>query len=339
MSDMRFIQNKIQEFKFKISKAENLIEKVGYEIDYYEFLIQKAKLEEDVQKALEYKKLKLQKELEYIHLVEEQKEIKAISLKEFLSKEFKDFEYVKTYIRAIDQHIGGMPVGVMVQFAARSYAGKTTTLMRIALNLAKSEKVVHFNYEMSEMILHRTYKEMIKNFVEPKQLENLILPVEPSSKLDDLIKDIKLLHYREKVRFFIIDSRMKIRTDEKTAKDAATRISKELSELVRELGITIILINQLSEEAIKENRIVLKESGDQFYDADLVFGLGFKYERDEKGKVLKDEFGQPLVDNQKRLFKCEKNRLGKPFTDEIHINEIFPPEVKELTPNIEMPVI
>ena len=339
MSDMRFLENKIQEFKFKISKAENLIEKVGYEIDYYDFLIQKAKLEEDVQKALEYKKLKLQKELEYISLVEEQKEVKAVTLKEFLSKEFKDFEYVRTYIRAIDEHIGGMPVGVMVQFAARSYAGKTTTLMRMALNIAKSEKVVHFNYEMSEMILHRTYKEMIKSFVEPKQLENLILPVEPSSKLEDLIKDIKLLHYREKVRFFIIDSRMKIRTDEKTAKEAATRISKELSELVRELGITIILINQLSEEAIKENRIVLKESGDQFYDADIVFGLGYKYKLDEKGKLIKNELGQPEIYHDVRKLICEKNRLGKPFTDEIHINEIFPPQVKEITPQIDMPDI
>jgi len=339
MSDMRFLENKIKEFKFKISKAENLIEKVGYEIDYYDFLIKKAKLEEDVQKALEYKKLKLQKELEYISLVEEQKEIKTITLSEFMNKEFKDVEKVKTYIRAIDEHIGGMPVGVMVQFAARSYAGKTTTLMRIALNIAKSEKVVHFNYEMSEMILHRTYKEMIKSFVEPRQLDNLILPVEPSSKLEDLIKDIKLLHYREKVRFFIIDSRMKIRTDEKTAKEAATRISKELSELVRELGITIILINQLSEEAIKENRIVLKESGDQFYDADIVFGLGYKYKLDEKGKLIKNELGQPEIYHDVRKLICEKNRLGKPFMDEIHINEIFPPQVKEITPQIDMPDI
>ena len=339
MSDMRFLENKIKEFKFKVSKAENLIEKVGFEIDYYEFLIQKAKLEDDIQKALEFKKLKLQKELEYISLVEEQKEVKAITLKEFLNKKFKDFEYVRAYIRAIDEHIGGMPVGVMVQFAARSYAGKTTTLMRIALNIAKSEKVVHFNFEMSEMILHRTYKQMIKSFVEPKQLDNLILPVEPSSKLDDLIKDIKLLYYREKVRFFIIDSRMKIRTDEKTAKDAATRISKELSELVRELGITIILINQLSEEAIKENRIVLKESGDQFYDADIVFGLGYKYKLDEKGKLIRNELGQPEIYDDVRKIICEKNRLGKPFTDEIHINEIFPSQVKEITPQIDMPEV
>jgi len=246
---------------------------------------------------------------------------------------------VRTYIRAIDQNIGGMPVGVMVQFAARSYAGKTTTLMRLALNIAKSEKIVHFNFEMSEMILHKVYKEMIQSFVEPEQLENLILPEEPSAKLDELIKDIKLLHYRDKVRFFIIDSRMKIQTNDKTAKEAATRISKELSELVRELGITIILINQLSEEAIKENRIVLKESGDQAYDADLILGLGYKYQRDENGKIIKNELGQPVVDENARIFICEKNRLGKPFMDEIHINEIFPPQVKELTPQIDIPQI
>jgi len=330
MSGMNFLSQKIKELRFKINKTSNIVEKISLEIDLYENLKEEAKLKQNLKEALEYKKLKLQKELEYIGLIEEQREIKTLALKDFLQKEFKDFEYVKTYIRAIDQHIGGMPVGVMVQFAARSYAGKTTTLMRMGLNIAKSEKVVHFNFEMSEMILHKTYREITKNFVEPKQLENLILPQNPSNKLEELIKDIKLLHYREKVRFFIIDSRMKIRTDDRTAKDAATNISKRLSELVNELGITVILINQLSEEAIKENRIVLKESGDQAYDADLILGIGYKYLKDEKGKFMKDEFGQPIVDTQARMLKCEKNRLGKPFTDEIHINEIFHNEVKEV---------
>jgi len=338
--EINYLKQKEKELKLKISKAQNQIEKIECEIDYYDILRKLAKAQNDFQKAIEYKKIKLKKELEYISLIEMQKDVKVISLKDFLKKEMKEFEYVKTYIRAIDENIGGLPVGVMIQFAARSYAGKTTTLMRIALNIAKTEKVAHFNFEMSEMILHRLYKQMTKSFVEPKQLENLVLPEDASNNLNELVKDIKLLHFREKIRFFIIDSRMKITTNDKTAKEAATNISKQLSELVRELGITIVLINQLSEEAIKENRIVLKESGDQFYDADLVFGLGFKYERDSKGRILKDEMGQPKIVEDVRKLICEKNRLGKPFKDEIHINEIFPPEVREITPiEVEMPTI
>jgi replicative DNA helicase len=339
-NELNYLKQKEKKLRFKISKAENNIEKVELEIDYFEVLKEIAKMENDTDKAIEYKKKKLQKELEYISLVEMQKEVKTITLKEFLQKEMKDFEYVKSYIKAIDNNLGGIPVGVMIQFAARSYTGKTTTLMRIALNIAKTEKVAHFNFEMSEMILHKVYSNMARNHVEPKQLENLILPEDASSHLDDLIKDIKLLNFRDKVRFFIIDSRMKITTNDKTAKETATNISKKLSELVRELGITIILINQLSEEAIKENRIVLKESGDQFYDADIVLGLGFKYLTDSKNKILKDEMGQPKVDENVRRLICEKNRLGKPFKDEIHINEIFPQPVREITPTqIDIPII
>ncbi|GAB6045102.1 hypothetical protein JCM11957_07000 [Caminibacter profundus] len=339
-SEINFIEKKIKELKFKILKANNDIEKLDLEIEYYDALRELAKLNNETKKAIEYKKIKLKKELEFLEIIEEQKDIKTISLKEFLKKEMPDFEYVKTYIRAFDENLGGMPVGVMVQFAAQSYVGKTTTLMRLALNIAKSEKVVHFNFEMSEVILYRVYKQMIKTFVEPKQLENLILPEEASPKLDDLIRDIKLLHYREKARFFIIDSRMKIVTNDKTAKEAASNISKKLSELVRELGVTIILINQISEEAIKENRLVLKESGDQKYDADLVFGLGFKFLKDEKGKIKKDETGNPIIDENARILICDKNRLGKPFVNEIHINEIFPEPVREITPTqIDMPEI
>ena len=345
MSGIIHLSKKIKDLKYKINNAKDIIEKTNYEIDFYNLLVEKTKLEKNYEDAVKYKKFKLQKELDYINLVEEQKEVKFIKLRSFLKKEAKDFEYVRTYIRVIDENlkpdnnsIDGMPVGVMVQFAARSYAGKTTTLIRIALNLAKSEKVVHFNYEMSEAILLKIYKNMTKTFVEPKQLDNLLLIEQPDPELKNLIRNIKLLNYREGVRFFIIDSRMKLKSNERTAKERASNISKQLSELVRELGITIILINQLSEEAIKENRIVLKESGDQEYDADLIMGLGYIYQKDGN-KVIKDEMGQPKIVDDIRFFKCQKNRLGKPFEGQIHINEIFPQEVKEITPNIDIPQI
>ena len=338
MSDMRFLDKKINELKVKIQRASNILEKVAFEIDFYNYLKEKSKLQNDIQQAIKYKKLKLQKELEYISLIEEQREIKTISLREFLGKEFKEYEYVKTYIKAIDENIGGLPIGVFIQFGAKSYTGKTTTLMRIALNIAKSEKIVHFNFEMSDRVLHKIYKEMIKS-VEPIQLENLILPEEASSELDELIKDIKLLHYRDKIRIFIIDSNMKIKTDEKSEIEATAKISKSLSELSRELGITIILINQLSKEAITNNEFSLKGSINQEYDADIIFGLGYKYKIDERGKIIRDEFGHPVVREDMRILHCKKNRLGKPFSAEIHVNEIFPPEVKEITPQIEMPKI
>ena len=335
MQELMVLDKKLRNIKFDLQNEDiDVLQKAELWIEFYEIMMKKAELIGEVEKVATFKKKKLQKEIEFIELFEESGISEYLTLKEFLNKEFEDIEKVKTYIRVIDENLeGGIPLGAMVQFAARSGTGKTTTLMRMALNMAKSVKVAHFNFEMSEMLLHKVYSKMTETFIDGHELENLLLIHGSSSKLEDVIKDIKLLNYRENVKYFIIDSRMKIVTEDKNSKDAATRISRELSELVRKLGITIILINQLSEEAIKENRIVLKESGDQFYDADLIFGLGFKYEYEidinNRRKVKKDEFNQPVIDKTARLFKCEKNRFGEPFTGEIKFEEIFVPKIRE----------
>lgn len=341
MNKQQYMQKKIINIQNELKYNEKLsvLDKVDLEITMYELLMRDSIDKKDIDNSIVYKKKKLEKEIEYIKLIESQKNVKFTTLKNFLKRDRKDFEYVRTYIRAIDEYlkpddstaVGGIPVGVMVQFAARSGAGKTTTLMRLMLNIAKSEKIAHFNYEMSEPILHRTYAKLIENFVGEKELENLIIVEEPDSQLEKLINYIKLLNYRENIRFFVIDSRMKIKTNDWNSKEAASNISRQLSSLVRELGITIILINQLSEEAIKENRIVLKESGDQYYDADLIFGLGFLYKRDEANKIIKDDMNQPIVLEDVRKFICEKNRLGKPYKTEIYYHEVFPKNIKEIT--------
>ena len=339
---LNYLEKKIREIdsELRYNQDVDFVKKVELQIELYEMLMEKAKLLGEYEKGVLFKKKKLQAELEYIDLIENQVSSEYLTLKDFLSKEFEDLERVKTDIKVIDDNLGGMPIGVMVQFGAASGAGKTTTLMRMGLNMAKTKKVAHFNFEMSERLLYRIYDNMVDKYIDAKSLDNLYLIHNNSSRLEDVIKDIKLLHYKEKVDIFIIDSRMKITTDEKTQKDSASKISKELSKLVRMLGITIILINQLSEEAIKENRIVLKESGDQFYDADLIFGLGFKYEyeidsQSGKKKIKKDEYNNPVIDKTARLFKCEKNRLGEKFTGEISIKEIYPKIKEENYPKIK----
>jgi len=330
-NELKLINSKIRELDFQIRHEEDLIKKTDLEIKFAELMMKKAKMQSKVDEALKYKKMMLQKEIDYIELIENQDTTEFMSLGEFLNQSFDTVEVTPTGIKAIDNYFdGGLPVGTFIHFAAASGAGKTTTLMRIALGIAHSEKVAHFNFEMSDMLLHKVYFEMA-DLDNKKELENVLIIKSQNSHLKTLVKDIKLLCYREKIRFFIIDSRMKIRTDDPFKKDAAATISHTLSELVKTLGITIILINQLSEEAIKENKIALKESGDQYYDADIIFGLGFQYLYEEKKlkddrvikKIRKDEFNQPLIDKDKRYFKCEKNRLGDPYTDEIEIDEIF----------------
>ncbi len=322
------LEQKVKTLKEKLKRVESEIEKLSLEIDLYRLLLEKAQAEENVEEILKYKKLYLKAQLDYIEKVEAGDSVKFLTLKNFLKKEIKEAERVQSGIMAIDKHMGGIPVGVMIQFAAASYAGKTTTMMRIALNIARKEKVAHFNYEMSELILHRLYSKMAINVTE-QQLNNLIIPEDISADLEDLVRTIKILAYKEGVRFFIIDSRMKITAPAANNKELASKISKTLSELVIKLGVTIILINQLSEEAIKENRIILKESGDQKYDADIVLGLGFVYEADEKGKPKRDEMGRLIPRKDVRLLVCDKDRLGEPWIDKIYLDEIFPPQAQQ----------
>lgn len=331
MDKIEYLDRKIRkiEYELKLNKNLTTIDKIQLEIEYYSLIINRYKALKDIDNALKYKKTKLKKEIEYIELVEGLKEVNVLTLKSFLNKKFDDVKMYPTGISAFDEYIknekeeGGLPLGAMIQFAARSGAGKTTTLIRIAVNLAKHTKIAHFNFEMSEMLLHKVYRNVIKSGITDTQAENLIIVEEPDNDLESLIRSIKILHYKDKINFFIIDSRMKIDAKVWNAKENATKISHELSKLVRELGITVILINQLSEEAIKEERIVLKESGDQYYDADLIFGLGFVYEKDENNKIKKDERGHPIIIENARKFYCEKNRFGKKYEAVIHISEIY----------------
>ena len=285
----------------------------------------------DERLELEKKRADLIDEL-YRMIKEEREKSPTFTAKELLSKNPPVLEYFKTDIRAIDDNLGGLIKGGFIQLAAASGAGKTTMMARLLSNLAKYSKVAHFDFEMGEYKLFFLLKNFLKS---QKQLENYHINTE-THKLDDLIREITYLS-DQGIKIFLIDSKMKIETKEKDTYKSASIISHELSKLTKSGNITIILINQMSDSAIRDGRAELKGSGDQVYDSDVILVLTKLVDKENSVK------GEPPVyDETKRGLICVKNRFGRLFRDEIYKNEILNDvsKAKEITPTqIDMPVI
>ena len=301
---------KIEELK---KEAEELKRRIGNTLDLEEQIKLKRKLAE--------LKIKI------YDLILNKKRPASYITAEKLFQEYKEkpLEWWLTGINAIDR-MGGIPVGAFIQLGASSESGKTTLCTKLALQIANREEVCHLNLELSDMMMKRVIEKF--NPTE-KQLKNYRLDFY-SRHIDDLVREIEL-HSDDGVRFFVIDSRMKIKTNHKTLHESASYISSELARLSAENKITILLINQLSEESQKTGLPNLKGSGDQIYEADIVWFLFKKVKRQPKGNEP-IEFYQDF-----RVFQVFKNRFddtGKGhYIAEIHKNEVLPSEVKEVTLN------
>jgi len=281
----------------------------------------------DERLELEKKRADLIDEL-YKRIKEEKEKSPTFTAKELLSKTPPMLEFFKTGIRAIDKNLDGLVKGGFIQVAAASGAGKTTTMAKMLSNLAKINKVAHFDFEMGEYKLFF----LLRNFLKTDaQLKNYYINTQ-TYKLEDLIREITYLS-DQGVKIFLIDSKMKIETGERDSYKSASLISHELSKLTKSGNITIILINQMSDSAIREGRAELKGSGDQVYDSDVILVLTKLVDKENSIK------GEPAVyDETKRGIICVKNRFGRLFRSEIYKEEIFEdkPAVKEITQEVEI---
>lgn len=184
---------------------------------------------------------------------------------------------------------GGIETGSFINLAGESGAGKTTLTIDILANVAEYSKVVFFNHEMG---LRRMAGRLKRRLKTEAQLDNMIID-SSTDKLNDICIEVAL-HAHQGVKFFVIDSRMKIRVDgDMSDVQKNSLISSELSRLAREKDIILILINQMAESDIKEGRLALKGSGDAKYDSDIV--LFYVIDRNKP--------------NQRKLI-CTKNRTG-----------------------------
>lgn len=198
----------------------------------------------------------------------------------------------ETGIAVLDRKFnGGIEIGTFIQLAGESFAGKTHLVLEVLTNVAKGNPVMLFNFEMGDRRISSRLNALLKT---DESRENFLINSRART-LDSILKEIRA-RARKGVKFFGIDSKMKIEVpDEETDLQKYRRISHELAKLAQEDELIIILINQMNESDIKDNRMSLKGGGDQMYDADIaLFYLVDK----------KDE----NPNNWTRRLYCSKNR-------------------------------
>jgi len=223
---------------------------------------------DDKKLELELKKELYRTKLEALELIGQEEKRAGVTAR-VLRETVKNRPVIARYstgILPLDSALcGGIEQGTFVQLAGQSFSGKTHLVVEILSNISAYTKSVFFNFEMGES---RIIQRIDRLFQHEAQWDNLIIDSTTFS-LKDLIMEITL-YAREGIKFFAIDSKMKIDVHyEKDEHKKFSAISKELARLAQQKEIIIILINQMSEDDIKNKRLAFKGSGDQLYDTDI----------------------------------------------------------------------
>lgn len=257
------------------------------------FEIDKAMQSQNDLKAIELKKklykLKLDM-LEMISATQTRAGVTARTLKQIVEQRPKVSRY-ETGIKALDFKLyGGIEVGTFIQLAGESGVGKTHLQLEILSNIANYNKAVFFNFEMGDT---RIIKRLDKLMHNPEQWDNLIIDND-SRDIDTLCNEI-ILYAKDGVKFFTIDSKMKLdmKGDFQDYQKFSI-ISKRLAELAQKQEIIIFLINQMNEDDIKNKRLAFKGSGDQKYDADIA--LFYVKDKDGNRKLICNKNRQDEVE-------------------------------------------
>jgi replicative DNA helicase len=182
---------------------------------------------------------------------------------------------------------GGFQQGSFVQIAGQNFTGKTELVLTILSNVAKGGPALFFSFEMYEDLLVERLKRL-----DETQKRNLLIDQRHRN-----IEDIEAIvrdRAKKGVRFVAIDSRMKIEAAGRMEEyQKNSLISSRLSKLTQELGVVLLLVNQISEADQRGKRLALKGSGDQAYDADVILYL--LANRD---------------DDSNRVMVCDKDRVN-----------------------------
>lgn len=249
-----------------------------------------------LKKELYENKIKM---IEIITVEEKRAGITARELKRLVELRPKVPRY-ETGVEPLDRELnGGIEIGTFVQLAGESGVGKTHLTLEILSNIANYSKSVFFNFEMGDTRIVKRLNRLLKN---DAQWDNLIIDKD-SRDIDTLCNEI-ILYARDGVKFFTIDSKMKIEVGGNLEDHQKySSITSRLSKLSQQHDVIIFLINQMSEQDIKNKRLAFKGSGDQQYDSDI----SLFYVKDDDGK---------------RQLICNKNRQDeREFKIELHLDE------------------
>lgn len=309
--------------------------------------------------ALEEKKAKYQELLNKID--ENLKEIRGEQ--ELPLETFEDVEIrvkskkippkFETGVRAIDKNMGGLTLGSNIAIAGKSKAGKSELTLKIIKNLSSTYKMCFFNFEMSENNLiidklpnlsqiQKRNLIIINSTLGDKKSGKVIKGMNTLGKIIQVVRQLS----KKGVKFFLLDSRMKIIADKETLAEynyhpngnheSIAFTNEILTQITYELGIIFIRINQVALVDQRSGTFGLKGHGDLEYSYDVIF---FLYK--DTSKLSKNPTNEE-INTVPRILYCYKNRFSNKFEEwkeDITNYSQKAPVVYEYEPKLDMPEI
>ena len=147
---------------------------------------------------------------------------------------------------------GGFECGRFIAFGGSKDAGKTTLTEQIFFNITQANKAAYFGLEFNP----RNFQQKVSRQKGNKYQNDNFFYVsgkDTDGEIGDICSKIKLLNKKHGVRFFCIDSQMKLWKNAKSSsmEERTTAIFDELSRLIVKLDICVFMIVQYSKEDAK----------------------------------------------------------------------------------------
>ena len=170
-----------------------------------------------------------------------------------------------------DMLCGGIEPAQLVHVGGEKNVGKTTLLKQILYNTSAGFDSLFFSFEMPAWKMAKYTKKMTgaANLNRYRIIDTQMMK---SRDVMDVARMIRAMHRKHRIRFVLIDSKMKL--THKTFKgnsdsDRKGDIDAILSAVVQETGVDIMMIVQLSKEDIRNNSMSSYGSGLSDYEADM----------------------------------------------------------------------
>ncbi|MDA3966640.1 RAD55 family ATPase [Helicobacter sp. WB40] len=239
-----------------------------------------------------------------------------IDIKEYLNlnewleiyKNKKKYPKYKTNMSFFDNALeGGLELGQLVLISGDPEAGKTMFGLQLIEEITHLTKACFFSFEFTiDSYLKRRENSELVNAT------NLII-INDGYCITEIAENIKALS-KKGVKFFLIDSQMRITTPKSNKRDEEDESSKFsiLAKLCHSLEIVVLLIIQTS-KTDKDTPLGSKKGG---HEASIIVRL-------ERVKPKSDDLTerQNEYDSKRRLFLIKKNKqTGKHFKNEIYFN-------------------
>lgn len=176
---------------------------------------------------------------------------------------------IRTGLKALDEHTGGLQPSDLVIVAAETSQGKTALALTITYNIAVSQaaKVAVFSLEMSELQLtarlvametdisskrllfsplYREEWELLNVKLRHLPEANIYIDDCRNSHIDYIIAGIKVAHMQYGIQVAVVDYLQLVKDPAKKSDESEVASnSRRLKNIAKELNITVILLSQL----------------------------------------------------------------------------------------------